>query len=224
MDLTSTIRPKCMISPAKYSLCFYFNSYTGGLEESGFCFVAFGSIFCMHWSKMTLYGCRHKKGDPTKLPCTWIRSGCCTDCGNAGLCLWTWSAAGTASSRPKIRSLPDHQRTSAAFMSASCKCSLQTLYVTSVLQLIALESNYSVREAAVWSLGLRPQMEDMHPATRRKISRGPFCCATFNKHAALFRAFKRKQHSSSCHPVKNVHLQSHLVLHMIGSILLNCCK
>lgn len=54
--------------------------------------------------------------------------------------------------------------------------------------------------------------------------RGPFCCATFNKHAALFRAFKRKQHSSSCHPVKNVRLQSRLVLHMIGSILLNCCK
>lgn len=38
------------------------------------------------------------------------------------------------------------------------------------MQLVALVSSYSV-EAALWSQGLRSQMEDVRPDTHRKINR-----------------------------------------------------
>lgn len=150
-----------MHSPPKYGLCLDFNSCAGELEESDLCFAMFDRVFCVEASNEPLW-VRAQGGGPCTAPYTWARS----SCGNAGLCLCTWAPAGAAPSSPKIRSLLDRRGTSAAFMSISC-----TLYVIFVLQLIALVSNYSVREAALWSQGLRPQTEDVRPATRRKINR-----------------------------------------------------
>lgn len=167
MDLASIIRPQSVHSPPKYGLCLGFNSCAGGLQESDLCFATFDSTFCVEESSEPLW-VWEQGGGPYRAPYIQARSGC----GNAGLYLCMWDAVGTAPSTPKIRSLLDHRGTWAAFMSVSCKPPLQTLYVIFVLQLIALVSSYSVREAALWSQGLRPQTEDVRPATRRKINTG----------------------------------------------------
>lgn len=141
--------------------------------------------------------------------------------------LWQHQALPLQRTAPEDQVPPGPSRSSATFMPISCKRTLQTLcyFCVAVDAIDSFSEQLFCKRNCSLKSGLEITNGGCAPShSQEGKQRGLFCCATFNKHAALFRAFKRKQRSSSCHPVKNVRLQSCLVLHMIGSILLNCCK